>query len=129
MSLTGKGGLPAFDNINPRAFREKVGALAKTVPAAATFLRAEAANDNQFQTLGLFAAGIVAANVAGLPRGHIHNYAITYLVSRAAYSVLYIVGDSPFFANLRTLAYLTAVGSIFTSFITAGIQFNKVLLR
>ncbi len=67
--------------------------------------------------------------MAGLPRGHIHNYALTYLASRAAFSVLYIFGETPFYANLRTLSYLTSIGSIFTAFITAGIQFNKVLLR
>ena len=86
-------------------------------------------NDGSLPSSSFSFTGIVAANVAGLPRGHIHNYALTYLVSRAVYSVVYIIGDSPFLANVRTLAYLTGVGSIFTSFITAGIQFNKVLLR
>jgi len=127
-SLAGKGALPPFDNTNPRAFRDQVVSLASSVPAAGRFLRAEAANENQFQTLGLFAAGVVAANVAGLPRGHLHNFVLTYLASRAVYTVLYVTGDTPFLANLRTAAYMTGVGSIFTAFVTAGIQFNKVLL-
>lgn len=54
---------------------------------ARQYLRTEAAQQNIFENLGLYAAAIVAGNVAGLPVRHMNKIALGYLVSRLVYVV------------------------------------------
>lgn len=128
MCRTGKNDLPAFENQHPRAFVNKISQLAKTSPNARKFLRAEAANQNAFETIGLFAAAIVAGNVAGLGSKTLNALAGGYLASRAVYNILYVnVSTSALGANLRSIAYVSSIGIIATAFIKAGNAFNKLL--
>lgn len=47
----------------------------------------EAAQQNIFENLGLYAAAIVAGNVAGLPVRHMNKIAAGYIASRVVYVV------------------------------------------
>lgn len=49
--------------------------------------------------LGLFAAAVAVGNVARLPNAVLNRAASVYLVSRAAYNLLYILGTSSEFAE------------------------------
>ncbi|KAL7422014.1 hypothetical protein Q5752_003787 [Cryptotrichosporon argae] len=97
---------------------------AKLSPATQDrYLRAEAANDNGFVNLPLFAAAVVAGNLARLPARALNTAAGIYLVSRAAYNLLYIYGTNNALGLARSAAWLTGVVANFYLFAKAGQRF------
>lgn len=83
--------------------------------------RADAAAINGFETLGLYAGGIAAAGAAGVPAITLNYLGLTYVVSRAAYNVVYIVlQDNRKFAPVRSLVWNVGLVVIFTLWIKAG---------
>lgn len=106
-----------FDNTNPRTLvpsLDKNQALDTTTKQ--TIIRAEAAQQNGFENIGLFAAAVVAANVAKVDSWWINVLSGGYLVSRAAYNLLYINGTG----GPRTAVFLSGIAMIFTLFIKSG---------
>lgn len=87
--------------------------------------RAEAAVANSFENFGPFAAACVAGSAAKLNPLLINMLSIGYLVSRIAYSYLYIQADTPQKAKARTFAYLVSMGLLFTIFVKAGGEFKN----
>jgi len=67
----------------------------------------------------LFAAAVVAGNVAKVDSWWLNTLSFGYLGSRAVYNLLYINGAG----GARTAVFLSGIGMIFTLFIQAG---NKV---
>ncbi|KAL8290328.1 hypothetical protein RQP46_002586 [Phenoliferia psychrophenolica] len=108
--------MPGFTNSEPREFLHKCRTLEKQSKDVKTYLRAEAASQNGFETLALFAASIVAGNVAQLPIATLNAFAGVYLGTR----VLYINTTSESVASLRSLAWLGGIGTMFTLFIKSG---------
>ncbi|PVH88067.1 hypothetical protein DL98DRAFT_544593 [Cadophora sp. DSE1049] len=110
-----------FDNVSPRTY---VGSLQKdqTIDQATKdrIIRAEGAQSNGFENLGLFAAAVVAGNLAGLPAQTLNTLSGGYLVSRIFYNYIYINNTSQAAANSRSAVYLTGIGMIFTLFIKSG---------
>ncbi|KAK3357306.1 hypothetical protein B0T25DRAFT_538820 [Lasiosphaeria hispida] len=87
--------------------------------------RAKAASANGFETLGLYAAGVVAANVAQVETEAVNKLALTYLVSRAVYNFVYVhLQDNKRMAPIRSLVWLVSLYAIFALFVKAGIQIN-----
>ncbi|NHC04394.1 hypothetical protein G9F31_11570 [Acinetobacter sp. 187] len=80
-------GFKAQDNQNPREF------LAKSTGLAA---RANAAQQNSFESLPLFIAAILMAEYMVIPQGITMMLGIAYLVLRVVYGICYL-------ANLSTL--------------------------
>jgi len=70
--------------------------------------------------LALFASGVVAANLAGLPASTLNKLCGGYLASRIAYNWIYITNTSQTAANIRSVVFLTGIGHIFALFIKAG---------
>ncbi|KAF4447402.1 hypothetical protein F53441_9080 [Fusarium austroafricanum] len=65
-------------------------------------LRAKATTENGLETIGLYAAGIAAANFAGVPTPTINTLGLGYVVSRLAYNVAYLwLQTDPRFGRLR----------------------------
>lgn len=87
-------------------------------------IRAESAQLNGFETLGLFAAAVVAANTAKVPSHQLNQLTSGYLASRALFNLLYIYVTDEALATLRTGSYLASIGIIFTLFIKAGLRIN-----
>jgi uncharacterized MAPEG superfamily protein len=84
-------------------------------------LRAEAATANGFETLGLFAGGVVAANIAGVPVDTINVLTLSYLASRCVYLVVYIwLQENRNISTLRTLVWQLGCGLSLTLYIKAG---------
>lgn len=109
-------------------------------------VRAEGAQQNGFENVGLFASAVVAANsksdfFAGDSRSlqerntradpilqsvaKVDNWTLnvlsgSYLVSRAVYNIIYINNESEGLAGARTATFLGGVGVIFTLFVKAG---------
>lgn len=77
--------------------------------------RAQNASDNGFETLGLFAASVVAANQAGVEPATLNALTWGYVATRVAYNVVYInLNDSVTMSWVRTALWqagaLTSVG-------------------
>lgn len=87
--------------------------------------RAEAAVANSFENFGPFAAAVVAGSTAKLDPALLNLLSIGYLLSRIAYSYLYIQADTPEKAKYRTSAYLVSMAFLFCLIITAGGKFKN----
>lgn len=122
--------IPDFDNVAPRQCLAEIQKLTKTSKVsrravalaerhlrgdlpnrpsafrqdARRYVRTESAQQNVFENIGLYAAAIVAGNVAGLSVAHMNKIALGYLASR----VIYVARDPPFactHASVRSPAY------------------------
>lgn len=60
----------------------------------AKIIRAEGAQQNGFENIGLFAAAVVIGNVAKLNNSTLNTLSGCYLLSRLAYNVLYITNTT-----------------------------------
>lgn len=90
------GGFKAKDNQNPREF------LAKTTGLAA---RANAAQQNSFESLPLFIAAILMAEYMVVPQSVVMSLGIAYLVLRILYGVCYLAN----WAMLRSIIWLLSL--------------------
>lgn len=85
------------------------------------FRRAKAASANGFETLGLYAAGIVAANASGVPTATVNKLALGYIASRVVFNYIYVfLQDNRKFAPLRTLVWMAGIAIIFMLYTSAG---------
>ncbi len=85
-------------------------------------VRSEAAQQNGFENLGLFAAAVVAANVANVDNWWLNVLSMGYLASRAVYNVVYINNETKGAATMRSSVFMGGIAMIFTLFIKAGNQ-------
>ncbi|KAJ4324318.1 hypothetical protein N0V94_001376 [Neodidymelliopsis sp. IMI 364377] len=113
--------LGKFDNKNPRTYtRDTEGDQSIDKATKAKIIRAEGAQQNGFENLGLFAAAVVIGNVAKLDNSTLNTLSAAYLASRVVYNVLYVGGTTDMLSNLRSVSFLTGVGIIWTFFIKSG---------
>ncbi|GAA5969851.1 hypothetical protein JCM3765_004595 [Sporobolomyces pararoseus] len=118
--------LPDFDNVSPREFLKKVAGQEKQSEIVRRYLRAEAAQQNGFESWGVFASAVVVGNLARLPVKYMNFFAGGYLLSRIIYNILYIRTTSAAWSNLRSVVYVAGVGLISTTFVRAGNAFNRL---
>lgn len=90
--------------------------------------RAEGAQQNGFENIGLYAAAVVAGNIAGLNAGTLNYLSGGYLLSRMAYNIIYITNESAMAGNARTGVFVTGIGLIMTLFVKAGNKLQPGLL-
>ncbi len=86
-----------FDNHNPRQW------LARLEGWQA---RANAAQQNSFEALPIFIAGVLIAQAHGAASGTIDTLAVVFVLARVAYIAAYLADR----ANLRTLFWVVALG-------------------
>lgn len=91
------------------------------------YQRAEAAQQNGFENLGLYAAAIVAANAAHLPASTVNNASAIYLASRVVYNLLYINTENLAISNLRSVTFLVGIATCMTLFVKSGNALNLLL--
>ncbi|CCG82564.1 Predicted protein [Taphrina deformans PYCC 5710] len=123
-SLANKVG--KFDNTNPRNSTEKLKAKMSAAQLG-MYQRAEAAQQNGFENIGLFAASVVAANVARVPVSTVNSLSLFYLASRVVYNLLYINTESLPISNVRSVVFVGGIVSIMTLFVKAGNALNLLL--
>jgi uncharacterized MAPEG superfamily protein len=118
-----------FDNTQPRSLTKKIESD-QTLDKATKdhIIRAEGAQQNGFENIGLFAAAVVAGNIAGLPFRTLNLLSGGYLASRIVYNLVYINNTTPAVAASRSGVYLSGVGIIMTLFIMSGNALNKLVL-
>ncbi|CAF9910099.1 MAG: hypothetical protein GOMPHAMPRED_006954 [Gomphillus americanus] len=130
--------LGAFDNKSPRSYtKDAAGDQKLDKSTKDAIIRAEGAQQNGFENIGLFAAAVVIGNVAKLDNSTLNTLSGAYLASRVVYNLLYINGTTDFLgklnkfeqcadlglieaANLRSGTFLTGIGIIWTLFIKSG---------
>ncbi|KAM3088792.1 hypothetical protein ACMFMG_000421 [Clarireedia jacksonii] len=98
-----------FDNRNPREYSDNLEAD-KTIDETM----------NGMENMGLFAAAVVAGNVAGLPARTLNLLSGGYLVSRAVYNFVYINNTSGMMAHTRSAVYAVGIVHIMTLFVKSG---------
>lgn len=89
------GGFGLADNAHPRDF------LKSTTGAAA---RANAAQQNSYETLPVFLAAVLVAMLFFVPQSIINNLACLYVIIRIAYGIAYIVNLPTFRSILWMLS-------------------------
>ncbi len=99
----------SFDNNNPREF------LNNLVPGSKQ-ARANAAMINGYEGLPLFAAAVIISHLLQAEQSTINFLAVTYIISRIIFSVLYIMG----FGAWRSLAWLLGLICIISLFIISA---------
>ncbi|KAM0250549.1 hypothetical protein ACHAQJ_008559 [Trichoderma viride] len=119
-TLAGK----AFDETNPRHTKAAVLAddkMDKVIQQRIT--RAHSAMENGFESLGLYAAGVAAANYAGVDVQTLNLLTMEYVLSRVLYIFVYIVlCENPKLSILRTLSWVLGVVSMLALWIMAGMN-------
>ncbi|KAF1355452.1 hypothetical protein BDV97DRAFT_387509 [Delphinella strobiligena] len=110
-----------FDNRNPRGLKEVL-AADQTLDQSTKgrIIRAESAQQNGFENIGLYAAAVVAANHAGVDNWTLNALSGGYVFSRLAYNLIYVNNETEALANARSVSFLSGIGIIFTLFIKAG---------
>jgi uncharacterized MAPEG superfamily protein len=75
---------------------------------------------NGLENIGLFAAAVVAGNLAGLPARTLNLLTGGYLVSRALYNFIYVSTTSEMMGHARSAVYTVGIINIMTLFIKSG---------
>ncbi|KPM40642.1 hypothetical protein AK830_g5902 [Neonectria ditissima] len=111
-----------FDNANPFNHAESL-AASETLDKVKQqcLLRAKAASGNGFETLGFYASGVAAANVAGVDVRALNVLTMGYVATRVAYNVTYIwLQKNRRLARLRSVLWVSGIGLVVTLWIKAG---------
>lgn len=88
-------------------------------------MRCKHATSNGLETLGLFAAAVVAGNTEGIPEATLNGFSLDYFASRVADTFTYMVlQESRKFASLRSLIWLGGTSLAMTLFVQAGRAMN-----
>lgn len=90
------GGFKSEDNQNPREF------LAKTTGLAA---RANAVQQNSFESLPLFVAAVLMAEYMVIPQVVVMMFGIAYIVLRIIYGICYLAN----WATLRSIVWMLSL--------------------
>lgn len=99
-----KGGAPAYDNANPRAW------LARQQGWRA---RANAAQQNGWEAFPLFAAAVIIAHLAGAPPDRVDGLALAFVGLRIGYLACYLAD----LATLRSVVWLAGHACIVALFV------------
>lgn len=83
-------------------------------------IRAEGCQQNGFENVGVFAAAVVAANVAKLDVGYLNMLSWGYIASRVVYTYIYLNNTSLGFAYVRSVVFVGGVGLCMTMFVSAA---------
>ncbi|OAG35549.1 hypothetical protein AYO21_10288 [Fonsecaea monophora] len=117
---------PKFNTASPRTFLTTLQSHPHlSQETKDRIFRAEAASLNGFENLGWFAAGVVAANGAGVDVGWVNTLSMWYLSSRAVYNLAYIRGVD---GRLRGIWFYGSVAATITLFIKAGNAVRRVAM-
>lgn len=105
-----KAGGKRYDNRDPRGW------LARQENPRS--IRANAAQLNAFEAFAPFAAGVVMAQLAGVPGDRIAWIALVFVVLRILHGILYITNQQ----RLRSLVWAAGLLSVLTLFVQAGLN-------
>lgn len=110
-----------FDNRHPRSLT-KIVAEDQSIDSTTKgrIIRAEGAQQNGFENVGLFAAAVVAGNMARLDNSWLNILSAGYVLSRLIYNVIYINNTTASLAMVRSTVFTGGAGMIIALYIMAG---------
>ncbi|KAL7803153.1 hypothetical protein V8C43DRAFT_270399 [Trichoderma afarasin] len=119
----------SFDPANPRQTRATVLADDKLDKIQQQrFIRAQGAQENGFETVGLYASGVLAANYAGVRVRMLNLLTIGYLISRVAYIFAYVVlCQNRRLAPVRSICWAAGSAILVSLWVMAGQNANLKL--
>lgn len=91
-------------------------------------LRLSSASENGLENIGLFAAAVVAGNVAGLANETLNRLSMSYVAARVLYTVLYANNTTPTTAWARSAVFWLGQGLLGSLFIRSGRAANSLRL-
>jgi uncharacterized MAPEG superfamily protein len=97
-----------FDNRQPRKWLAERGGWR---------LRANWAQQNQFEAFPPFAAGVIIAHLTAAPQGWVNALALAWLLLRVLYAALYVADR----ASARSLVWTAALLCVVGLFVVAGL--------
>jgi uncharacterized MAPEG superfamily protein len=100
-------GFKPRDNHNPREFLASIDGMGK---------RANWAQLNTFESIPGFMAAVIIAQQLNAPQAQVDAIAVTYIVLRLIYGVLYMLDK----ASLRSLVWAGSLGCIVALFVIAA---------
>ncbi|MBB3214349.1 putative MAPEG superfamily protein [Herbaspirillum sp. Sphag1AN] len=103
-----KWGKRDFDNHEPRAWMERLTGLRR---------RADYAHRNHFEAFPFFAAAVLVAQQTGVAQTRIDTLALTFIIVRLIYTMLYLRDLS----SLRSLAWIIGYGCVIALFVSAAL--------
>jgi len=110
-----------FDNTRPRSLTSTIKEDQSVSKADKDLvIRAEGCQQNGFENVGIFAAAVVAANVAKLDVGYLNMLSWGYIASRVVYTYVYLNNTSLGFAYVRSVVFVGGVGLCMTMFVSAA---------
>ena len=101
-----------YDNRDPRAW------LARQSDPRVQ--RANAAQLNAFEAFPAFAAGVILADIAGVPDARISLLAVIFIAARLAHGLFYVGG----IALARSLAWMVGIGCAVALLVQAALAFQ-----
>ena len=107
-TVIAKAGGNAYDNRDPRGWLSR-----QTNPRS---IRANAAQLNAFEAFAPFAAGVVLAQLAGLPDLRINLLAVAFVVFRVLHGVFYLANKP----RLRSLVWALGFACVLTLLVQAA---------
>ncbi|WVQ77808.1 hypothetical protein IAR50_007498 [Cryptococcus sp. DSM 104548] len=119
-------GYKAFNLANPRESYKKLGDSKLDPKTHGRITRALAASDNTFVNLGYFAASVVAGNLAHLSARTLNTCVAIWIVSRIAFSYIYVNTEKPAYAKYRSMIFTVSVGACFTLIVKAANKLSSV---
>lgn len=112
-----------YDNANPRGWKDAMAKTDMAKPRRQRLLRAQNASENGFESIGIYAAGVVAANQAGLGAGAVNALTLGYLASRLGYVFSYVeLGANSRLSGVRSGFWMVSMGLCFTLWVKAGLK-------
>ncbi len=93
-----KAGARGYDNRDPRGWMAR-----QDDPRR---MRAHAAHLNAFEAFPMFAAGVIAADLAGVDDARIATLSVVFIAARVAHGLSYIAGR----ATLRSVVWFVGIG-------------------
>ena len=88
-------------------------------------MRAQGAQQNGFENVGLFAAAVVAGNLAHLDPTWLNALSVGYVLSRMGYNLIYINNTTAALATTRTVVFIAGQSMLMTLFVMAGYQMRN----
>lgn len=94
-------------------------------PNIQTIIRAEGAQQNGFENLGIFTAGVVAGNAAGLDAGYLNALSTAYVATRVVYTFVYVSNRTRAVAHIRSVVYVGGSLLVMAMFVGAGNEMRR----
>eukprot|EP00873_Tetraselmis_striata_P036221 jgi/Tetstr1/456485/TSEL_043208.t1 len=114
------GGFAKYNNTNPRSAATELSSKGKLKPETQELVaRLTACGANAWENLPVFAAGVLAANQAGVAQSTILPACAAYLLGRVVFTGAYIAG-TPAMGWVRSVAYAVGTGASLKLLINAA---------